>query len=354
MRPVTPQDRKDALRAFVDLPDDAGVTVIDRSELELWAECPFKASVHATGKVNFPAVLHVGNEVHDALSRTTRQWIETDGMIRPGELRDEVMAELRGSRPDLQPDVISAFAASAYSWAAFLAANCHPGNIIGFDGGDDLNRSGQLAIDFDELSVRPTSELDLLYSGPSPELLHEVDYKTGHTIYTAATVAHSFQFQLHALLVFTNFPNVRGLEVTVWNTRTNSRTYKVVFDRKRIGDYTARVKMAVQSWATNRDNPPPWPTWEKCSGCVAAALCPAAGHDIGDAAKDPVAVLRQLIASEAKSDALKKALTAYVDSRKTEIVADGVAFGRSKPPSNRKSPAALYKLAADKDDETEG
>ncbi len=37
--------------------------------------------------------------------------------------------------------------------------------------------------------MRVTSELDLLYEGPSIELIHEVDYKTGHKVFTAADVS---------------------------------------------------------------------------------------------------------------------------------------------------------------------
>ena len=59
-------------------------------------------------------------------------------------------------------------------------------------------------------------------------------------------------------------------------------------------------------------------------------------------AKDPAAVVNQLIAVEAKAAAIKKALSAYVDSRKQDIQAGAVCFGRNKPRTERKAPAAIY------------
>jgi hypothetical protein len=351
----TPAELKDALGSFIVL-DEVPIHVLDRSTIENAAKCPFLACAHSEGKINFPAVLHVGNEVHDALSRVSLAWIQSDGTYSPGELAEALTGELRGSRPDLQPDVIDACRASAWSWGQFLAHECHPGNILALDGGGEVDRSGQFAIDFSDLNVRATSEVDLLYSGPSPELLHEVDYKTGHKLHTAASVYHSFQFQFHAVLVFANFPEVNGLEVTIWNTRTNQRSYRVVFDRRKLPEYTARVRMAIQSHMTNvlphtlddpTDLPPTWPTWEKCSECEAAALCPAAGQDIGDVARDPVASLQRLIAAQAKVDGLAKALAAHVDATKQDIRAGSVCFGRNKPKSDRKAAAAVYEVKPD-------
>jgi hypothetical protein len=344
MRKPTPAEMQKAMSAFFIMDEEPALTVLDRSTLENWSLCPFRASAQEAGKINFPAVLHTGNEVHDALSRVTRNWIESDGEFSPVQLRDELLAELRGSRPDLQPQVLEACRASAWNWASYLAANCHPGNILGFDGGEEIGKSGQLACDFEDLGVQVTSELDLLHAGPSEELLHETDYKSGHKFYTVASVAEAFQFQLHAVLVFANYPKVRGLEVTVLHTRTGQRSYRVVFDRKKVGDYTARIRMAVQAWATHRDNPPTWPTWEKCSTCEAAFLCPSAGQDIGDVARDPEGVLRQLVAAEAKRKAMVKTLAAHVDRTGKDIVADGVAFGRHKPKSDRKATAVMYEV----------
>ncbi len=349
MKRPSKEEMAKSMASFIDF-DIPSVTILDRSTLEAWGQCPFRASCLDRKLIDFPAVLHIGEEVHQAISRATHQWIESDGQLSPGELRDALIAELRGSRPDVQPQVLSACAASAWNWAAYLAANCHPGNILGFDGGDDLEKSGQLAADFEDLNARITSELDLLVSTDSPELVKVIDYKSGHKIHTAADAANSFQSHCHAFLVFLNYPDVRGVEYEFWNTASNRRTYKVTLDRKRMGDYSARMRMAVQSWATNQEERPCWPSWEKCSGCEAAALCPVSGQDIGDVARDPAAALNHLIAIEAKADALRKTLAAYVDSRGQEIQAGGVAFGRNKPPSGRKPTATVYEVKQSAED----
>lgn len=336
--------KKETVLSFADeIQDTPAPTVLDRSTLERWASCPWQAQAIADGRVTEQNdLLNAGNEIHDALSRTTRYWVESDGQVSPMDLQAELENDLRSSRPDVQPQVIAGMKASIYHWGQFLH-KIHPANVLGFDGGEPLNRSGQLALDFTGAGVRVTSEIDLLYSGPSIELLHEVDYKTGHLLHTAARVAESFQFQFHAVLVFANFPEIRGLEVTAWNTRTNNRSYRVVFDRKKEGEYKARVHAAVASWYQNQADPPTWPAWDKCVLCPAAALCPVSGDDIKMVASNPHGALLQLAALEAKVTAWTKALAAVVDKDGRDIEVGGVAFGRAKP-RERKANATVYKL----------
>ena len=348
MKKATPAEQRKALESLCPVEEGPALTVLDRSTIERWAGCPWAAQAIESGRVNeWRYVMASGAEGHDALSRATLTWILSGGALSPSELANELETELRGARPDVQPDVLNAARYVIWPWAKFLS-KIHPLNIIGCDGGETLDppRSGQLSLDIEGVGVRVTSELDLLYSGPSIDLLHEVDYKTGHKQWTAGDVAASFQFQLHAVLVFANFPAVQALEVTIWNTRSNDQSYRVIFERRKEPEYRARLRMALQPWWEFHgagDGAPTWPAVEKCAMCSAAALCPVAGQDVKDAVADPLAVLAQLVAVEAKAKAIDKILAAQVDATGVDLeLPDGTKFGRAYPASERKRPTKVY------------
>ena len=347
MRKPTPDEKRQALDALHVLDETPALRVVDRTPLESVATCPFAwAAVHRDRRVVIEnTLLAAGQEVHDALSRTLLEWVECGGNLSPRELSNSVEIELRQSRPDVQPEVIDGAIRSAWAWGQFIW-NIRPANILRFDGGEVCGKPGQLSIDGLSKDVRVTSEIDLLHAGPSIDCLHEVDYKTGHKIHTAQDVADSFQFGLHAVLVFATYPNVQALEVVVWNTRTNNRSYRVIFDRRREPELRTRVQMAIGTMLQHEADPTPptWPTFENCSICDAARLCPAADGAIVEAATDPLGALNQLIVAEARVEALTKALVARVDATGSDIVGDGVAFGRAAPSSDRRKPAKLYTL----------
>lgn len=344
-KPANPQE----LHAFLSFDDEPELLTLDRSTIERWAACPWQAKAVEDKRVNNGSEAAAsGEEVHGALGRVVGYWLDSDGMLSPTDIRNCLEEELRAARPDVQPEALAGCMASAWSFAQYLHT-VHPANILRFDGGESHDRSGQMSIDLEDLGVRVTSELDLLHAGESIELLHEVDWKSGHKIHSVVDVAHAFQFQLHAVLVFANYPHVQGLEVVVWDTRCNRRTYRVIFDRKREHDYRARIRMAVEARVRHYDNPPTWPTVEKCSLCPAAAICPESGEPIRDLATNPAGVLKQLIATEARASALAKLLTGYVDTTGRDVAVDGHAFGR-KTLSERKPTAKIYKVKTGVDD----
>jgi hypothetical protein len=351
---------REALGSFIDIDLKPPLQVLDRTSMQLAASCPFKAAAYHARKLNIGEAARVGQEVHDAFGRVTRAYVETNGDYYAGQLKQMLVDELHASRPDLQPLVINAAVASAWSWACYLK-DLNPSNILAFDGGEDIGKGGQLACDFNELGVKATGELDFLHAGPSPKLLHYIDYKSGHGQHTAASVANDFQFQMYSLLVLTNWDTIDAVEVSVWNTRTNRLTYPVVFDRTRdLPRINARVRMAIQHHLTSvlpydiddPDNQPPtWPTSEKCGQCDAACICPAAGQPIADVARDPVGALRQLVVIDGKRDSLAKALTAHTDKH-GDLVDGEIRYGRNKPRTERKAPASIYTLS--KENESNG
>jgi hypothetical protein len=332
--------------SFLQFDDAPGLTVLDRSTLERWAICPWQAKAIEDGRVNcWPELPETGEQIHQALSRAAIEWVLSEGLLSAVELRGIVEDELLGSRPDLQPGVIDGFKASLYSWTQFLL-RVHPDNILGMDGGGPVGKSGQLSLDIRDMGVRLTTELDLLYAGDSREQLEELDYKTGWKVHTAGDVKQSFQFCQHAATVFHNYPECESLRVRIWNTRANQPTWPVEFTRDKLPHYLTRLRAAVKTRRHEYDAPTPWPTTEKCAWCNVAALCPVANEPLRNVATDPVGALSQLVAIDAKADALKKLLTAHVDKTKAEIIGDGIAFGRKKP-STRKATATTYTLDGD-------
>lgn len=310
---------------------------LDGSTVEAWMGCPYAAKQMETKRAIMPGIVEIGNEIHHALGMVVRMYCE-NAPLEAHELRQELERWLRESRPDVQPEVLRAARASLYSWCNFIAG-IDEYDILGFDGGEHVGRSGQLSTDVDGIIL--TSEVDLLYRRASQEVLYEIDYKTGHRIWDAQEVADSGQFQRHAILVFANWPNVQALECKVWNVRTNNRTYAVTFERRRLEEYVARVKKAVENRRLHYDKPPTWPTYEGCSRCHWAKECPATEGPIKDIDADPAEFVRTIHAVQARLDSMLDLATKYADKHGTIDCGD-CAFGRDAPKTERRAPAKLY------------
>jgi hypothetical protein len=340
MKGLSKDEKRDSLKAFID--DEAPtLATIDRSTAEAW-QCPWAGKAIEEGKAPHVGLLaEAGQAVHDAFAAVVLDWVESHGAQEPKDLALDAEFALRHSRPDVQPEALRGGRPSIWQWSRFLA-EIIPDNILRFDGGEAIGRSGQLAWDLPDMGVRFTSEIDLLYSGPSPVVLHQIDYKSGWKGWTASAVYDSFQFQSHAALVLLNYPKIECLSVAVWNTRTNSRTWPVEFTRKYLPDYQARIRELLATRARHWNEPPTWPILEKCRICPVAALCPVRTYPIGEKPED---VLKQLVATYATADSLEQHLKAIVDQTKQDVRCGNVWYGRNKPASGRKPNATIYELS---------
>lgn len=328
-----------------DLRVESELQPVDRSTLENYANCPAMGRFIETGSVlTATNATESGNAAHAALSAGVREWIDSRGQIGVTDLREMVLQAAAASNPDVQPDAIRAVKFTVWQWAKFITG-IHPGNILRFDGGS-ADLSGQIAADMVDLGLRITSEVDLLYAGPSKSLIHEIDYKSGRKHWTAAAVADSFQFALHAWLLLQLYPSVDAIEIRVWCTRSNSLTYGVEWPRSEIYNLGHRVRSAAVAYKRWQNVAPDqceaWPTIEKCGFCPAASICPAPGRAIRDPARDPETMVDCLVAMEAQADAIRTQLGAIVDQTGEDITTqNGNAFGVRKP-SNRKPTKSLY------------
>lgn len=350
------------LAAFIDFDDAPAMAkdapdleTVDRSTLARWALCPWQAAAIESGRVkHFGLAAEAGEAIHGVLGLVTRTWVE-DGRtyLHDGEsgvwaardeLKRDVEFELKRLRPDLQPAALEGMRASIWAWVRFLTS-ISPENVLAFDGGHDIGRSSQFAYDFPDLGTRATSELDLAFKfRDSPEdVLEIVDYKTGFGRHDVYGIAEDFQFQMHAMLSLHRFPTVKTVRIRVWNTRFNDLTDAAYFTRDRFDEYLWRVRSAVETRRCQRDNPECWPMREKCGICDCAALCPVADEPLLELA-DPPALLRKMVAIEARLDGLKEIASGWVDAHGREIESGNLRFGRRKPPAKRKNPAALYEI----------
>jgi hypothetical protein len=333
-------------------------TVIDRSQLERWTVCPAQATAIERGLVRDDSLdAESGSAVHLALSRTTDDYVASRGNLSIDELRDEVMQSVGLSRPDIQPGAIEGIRASAWSWGKFLKS-IHHQNILRFDGGDG-EKTGQLSWDLPDLQIRVTSEVDLLYAGPSEKLVHEVDYKSGHKRHGTIDVATSFQFQLHAWLILHNYPDIDAVEIRVWNTRFNNQTYPVLFRRSDLYYFDLRVHEAAalkrQHEKTEFAQAETWPAVERCELCAAAGICPAASRQIAEAAADPARLVDELVAREENIARLRRLASAIVQRTGRDITTPaGNAFGTGKARKARKPTMSIYSSTGKAEENGEG
>lgn len=348
MRNASPAELKEAQKAFVDVETPDLVTV-DRSTLECASVCPFQARAIADGRCSTVGVLAVASEaVHQAFGRTIHEYIDSGGAMGKTDLRESAEFEARNCRPDVQPEVMRIAQSSLWGFSQLLGS-IHPSNLLSFDGGEDIDRSGQLAIDFPDFGVRYTSEVDLLYQSEAPEVGDEVDYKLGWKDWTAEDVRDSFQFQSHAVMALEKYPQWKALRVRIFD-RKGRMTFPVYFQRERLFDWKVRIRKAIEAWQLSQsDNPPCWPTLEKCGQCPAACLCPVADQPIADLAADPPGFVKRLVAVEARVDAMRALAAKYVDANGADIQAGDVWFGRNKPRTERKAPATVYSPKEPKD-----
>ncbi len=361
MKGLTPEERRSTLPAFVD-EAEVDLTLVDRTPLERYAVCPAQAIMIDRGGINDGSLLaDAGNEGHTAFAESITEYINQGGQISVSDLADTVWHFLINSRPDVQAEAIKGLRASVWAFAKFIAGgSLHPHNIIRYSGGEG-KKSGQLAMDWPDLGIRITSELDLLHATASVEQLAEVDFKTGNKIYSSADVAQSFQFQLHAVLVFHNYPGVKSLLVRVWNTRVNRLTWTVEFTREQLPQLEGRVRQAARQWrmsrryVENKTSAIPdemyWPAPEKCVHCDAILMCRFAGNPLPEVVGTPGEYLDRAIVVEAGLKKMKAVLGAIVDKTKQDIVSpSGAAFGYEKPKDKKRPAKAIYRVSVDADE----
>jgi len=319
------------------------VPTVDHSTLAAFAECPHRAVHIARGLVEQTGKeLLIGQAVHDALSLATRHYLSV--LANPIDLAQTIREMVRHSRPDLQPEALDAIQPSLHAWAAWMYENNPRSGVMRFDGGEG-DRSGQLSRE--TLGVVVTSEVDLLLATASPELVRIVDYKTGWTPWDEDSIERSLQFQLHAWLIWGNYPEVEDVDVQVWLTRFNRMTRRVRFSRRKEADIQARIEESVKSWLNWKDSEigdvPKYVVADKCRTCPVLLRCDSVTDKTWTVS--PEQMVDEMAKRQVQLDAMHDLLSEIVEKTGRDIVSPaGHCFGTGKPKSERKPTKALYKV----------
>lgn len=328
---------------------------VDRTELEIYGEvCPAQARFIETGRViRTSKPLLVGQEAHEAYSAGVAELFQVDPMLRDWEVAQEIENaaswRLLHSRPDLQPEIVKACEPSLKIWSRKIAEIAAV-NVLAYDGAKrGTDYYAQFGWDIPALGVCFTTELDFLFKGPSPAILHEYDWKTGHESWPEQRVYESFQFQSHAVVVLERF-QAEALDVAIFKSRERSFTKPVRFERKYLEQYKARIYNAAVVRNRNKDLPPEkaeaWPSEEGCRLCPARAMCPHVPASEID--KDPVAYVLGMHALQQKLEGMAEEAASYVERTGQDIVTsdepNAIRFGVGRPIQRKAPTPELYTL----------
>lgn len=331
--------------------------LVDRSTIGRYIECPFQGFAVETGLVPSGSLAaDSGNEAHDAYAEMVAKYIESHGSTSTGSLVNVAVDSARHSRPDLQPDVLNAVRAGAYTFARDLTyrpdgQQRNPADILRFQGGQG-ERTGQIAMDILPQTttrgpIRLTTELDLLMAAEARNELAVTDWKTGHTRWTAPMVRESFQFNFQAMILLTVYPDCDRVWIRVFSPRTGGSTGYVGFTRRDAEDCKARCAKAIQVRATALEaglNADCCPDAERCCQCPAGRECPLAAAPAPALCADPAGFMVNAALRRMQIEADEKALVAYA-KKNGPIQASGWECG-PRPRSTRAQTYGLREILA--------
>lgn len=358
--------------------------VARRSELENYSTCPLSARLRETRFKSVDSIAVSGEECHKAISGAIQTYVDSRGALSRAEIVEQIQRNVLASRSDQVVDAHAALKYSAYSIGAYIS-DIHPSNILAFDGGEDTwvadevedpetgllksvrrSLSGQLDVDlqFGNKTLRLTAEMDLLHATRSHGLLQLSDWKSGFKLWSEAAVAASFQFRFYAFLILETYNQkkedsedfeIEAVDVVIWNTRDNKRTFPVRFYRKDMEPIRAMILGAAGDYFMNRTKPlalvESRPTREGCRLCSCAAECTACDGDIHDIHADPVKAVDVLYAMTRRVEEYEKTLKGAAMYSGEIVTPSGNAFGFKRVKRATKPKAELYTTKASSDDE---
>lgn len=290
---------------MTDIPFD-DVQRLDRSTAEDYSICPFMAFAKETKLVEDESLASLsGTAVHAALAALIDAYVMGADLHTDYAMQDALMA-----RPDIQPDVLDGLRPSLWQITQCLR-DYRPIDILRYQGGAG-RRSGQMTRLICP-GVVGTSEVDLMLATGAPTAIEIVDFKSGHTPHSTATIRRQFQFRFHAWLAFGNYEGLQECFYSVWMTRLGHRTGLVRFDRQDADDMQWRLREIVRvREEAHAGNPACWPAADRCPSCPALRICPKADPMSMEIATDPAAFAEATFVQQCAVDAQIAALKDYV------------------------------------------
>jgi len=350
--------------AFGLIPPPPKPELLDRSLLERYSRCPFMGWAVETGQVrDVSFAADSGSECHRVVSEAVGEF------TRGGDALDYLRQEGPKMRPDVQHDAWPNLRRSMYGIVRVLRYRVppsadfpqgilrHPDDVVRWQGGpanEDpaLSRSGQLArVALPATKSRGdmivTSEIDLLLAGEGRKEMVELDFKRWACL-NSDEIKASFQFRLHAWLVFGLYPELEVLRVSIWSIPRNLRTPEAAFTRYDAEDFasclyeTLRYRDEAFAKVAEGKQPECWPHPDKCLLCPAIHICPRALDPALRLREDPIKFAQDTAVMAIELGKRQADLRKLVDEQQHDIVGDGVAFGLDKPKAAKKNSAAQY------------
>ncbi len=348
---------------FPDAPPAPPAVYLDRSTLERYAVCPFQGWAVETGKVmdGSPAA-DTGSENHRIVAEAIADYFLNG--IPP---LDYLRQEMTKARPDVQQEVVASLRRSAWAVNQYLTS-MHPRDILAFQGGpkewvnpstnETENRSGQLAWQIlpatkKRGAIMATSEVDLLVAGTTQVEVNETDFKY-RKAWTSTEIRASFQFRMHAFLVFRKYPKAEYLHTRAWPLATGQVTPWVTFTPRDANDFEGVLLEAVEyrRGAMESETPGTWPAAEKCTTCPAVLVCPRAIKPAYRLNENPFIFAADTHVMKLALAEREKHLRKYINQH-GDIIGDEVAYGLRGPRAPRKPDARSYTWYTPPEKETE-
>jgi hypothetical protein len=321
--------------------------IADRSNVQAYAECPFRAWYCREHEVNDTTILtQTGEETHKLAESVIKDGIESQ--MQPHEIGEDIVEFLPTVRPDVQPHVIRAARYLAES-VAHLQFHRIMGVEMQIDDGGKTgikDRSGRI--------YKLSACIDLLMTGR--ESLIVTDWKSGFKKRTNQETFDDFQCQFDVLVLWRLYPDINTIhwffDETFWGTKSYAKfernaEYPSLPHLSQEIQFKGRVFSALKLWA--EDCREAWPEERKCSWCPIVMDCPHVLAGVKRIASNPKKFIDRMTAISAALDRYKEIAKywyrAYGPIKGTEMEFDW-------RPSRAKFTPKLYKHDGNGDTET--
>jgi len=307
------------------LPD----VILDRSTLQMVAACPHQYALHQKHQRPLTAVLpNVGIATHELIEEAFDYAEQSEGGI--ADAADYFASELPKSRPDLQPEILT-----AGKWVGNYILRVTPAAIIGYE--QQVNTT-IIPATLKRGDVKATACADLIMHGDMAS--YEIwDWKSGWKQRTDGDVRVDFQAQMLTWLWWQNVPDANEVTFTFIETRTGGKA-SYTFSRERYMDgmrtvtqeaaFGARVAQAARLLLSGSEEARPSPT--KCAQCDYCDLCKHCAWEVQEIADDPAEFLRQYHVCKQVQSQRHKVITDWLKEGK-ELTAGELAANVAQRPS---------------------
>ncbi len=277
--------------------------IADRSAVQKYAECPYRAWYCRENVVNDSSILaETGSEVHGLAEKVIKDGIENQ--MQPEEIAEDIVEFLPTVRPDIQPQVIR-----AARYLADSVAHLQFHRIMGVEMQiDDDGMSGMK--DMSGRIYKLTAALDLLIAGRGSLIVF--DWKSGFKKRTKQETFDDFQCQFDVLVLWQLYPDIDVIhwffDETFWGTKSYSKfernaEYPSLPHLTQELQFKGRVFSALKLWA--EDCREAWPEDRKCSWCPLVMDCPHVKAGVKRICGNPKKFIDRMTALSAALDRYK-------------------------------------------------